>query len=77
MTASRLALVADDPRLAGQIQASLEKAFGRRAAQAGLDAVRGQLTAALYPGGGQSAAPSSDTTSLSRPRRAALIHAVT
>ncbi len=45
MTASRLALVADDTRLAGQIQASLERAFGRRAAQTSLDAVRGRLTA--------------------------------
>ena len=44
MTASRLALVADDSRLAGQIQATLERALGRKAAQAGLDTVRSQLT---------------------------------
>ena len=31
MTASRLALVADDPRLASQIHAALARAFGREA----------------------------------------------
>src|SRR5262245_52382082 len=44
MTASRLALVADDQRLASQIQAAIKKAFGRDVPPCGLDAVRGQLT---------------------------------
>src|SRR5262245_29984898 len=44
MTASRLALVADDPRLAAQIQAAIEKSFGRRVTQTSLDAVRAHLT---------------------------------
>lgn len=44
MTASRLALVADDQRLASQIQACLRKAFGRAAPHAGLDGIRARLT---------------------------------
>jgi transcriptional regulator with PAS, ATPase and Fis domain len=44
MTASRLALVADDSRLAGQIQAGLRVAFAREAPQVGLDGVRERLT---------------------------------
>jgi two-component system, NtrC family, response regulator HydG len=44
MTASRLALVADDLRLASQVQACLKKAFGIEAPHWGLEAVRGQLT---------------------------------
>jgi DNA-binding NtrC family response regulator len=44
MTASRLALVADDPRLVSQIQATLKKAFGIEVPHWGLEAVRGLLT---------------------------------
>lgn len=44
MTPSRLALVADDTRLAGQIQAGVKKAFGTDVLTLGLDAVRGRLT---------------------------------
>src|SRR5690242_11297109 len=40
MTASRLALVADDQRLVSQIQATLKKAFGIEAPHWGLEAVR-------------------------------------
>jgi DNA-binding NtrC family response regulator len=44
MTACRLALVADDPRLACQIQATLKKNFGHEVVHAGLDSVRARLT---------------------------------
>jgi DNA-binding NtrC family response regulator len=46
MTASRLALVADDPRLAGAIQTHVKRAFGREAIHRGLDAIRGHITRA-------------------------------
>lgn len=44
MTVSRLALVADDPRLAGLLQAHLHRAFGRAVVTRGLDAIRGHIT---------------------------------
>lgn len=44
MTVSRLALVADDPRLASTIQTHLQKAFGHPVPTHGLDAVRGHIT---------------------------------
>ena len=44
MTATRLALVADDARLASAIQAHLNKAFGQAVFQCDLDAVRHHLT---------------------------------
>jgi DNA-binding NtrC family response regulator len=44
MTASRLALVADDPRLASTIQTHLQRAFGRPVPHQGLDAVRARVT---------------------------------
>ncbi len=44
MTASRLALVADDSAVVGQIQACLRQAFGREAPRLSLDGLRGQLT---------------------------------
>ncbi len=43
MTARRLALVADDPRLASTLQSHLKKAFGREVFSSGLDAIRGQI----------------------------------
>jgi hypothetical protein len=42
MTASRLALVCDDTRLASTIQNHLQRAFGRSAVGYGLDTVRAQ-----------------------------------
>ncbi|MFO0878556.1 MAG: sigma 54-interacting transcriptional regulator [Gemmataceae bacterium] len=44
MTAGRLMLVADEPRLAGQIQIALKRQFGAEAQLLGLDAVRSHLT---------------------------------
>ncbi len=44
MPASRLALVADDLRLASQIQTHLQKAFGREIIHDGVDAMRGRIT---------------------------------
>jgi DNA-binding NtrC family response regulator len=44
MTASRLALVIDDARLASTIQGHLQRAFGQAVAQHGLEAVRAQVT---------------------------------
>src|SRR5262245_9770278 len=44
MTVSRLALVADDPRLASAIQTHLLRSFGREVRPHGLDAVRGHIT---------------------------------
>jgi DNA-binding NtrC family response regulator len=44
MTASRLALVADDPRLASSIQTHLQKIFDREVFCSGLDALRAHLT---------------------------------
>jgi len=49
MPSSRLALVADDGRLASQIQGHLRATLGREIAHAGMEAIRGQLTRA---GGG-------------------------
>jgi transcriptional regulator with PAS, ATPase and Fis domain len=49
MPLSRLALVADDGRLASQIQGHLKATLGREIAHAGTEAIRGQLTRA---GGG-------------------------
>jgi DNA-binding NtrC family response regulator len=43
MTGSRLALVADDLRLAGSIQAHLRQAFGQPAFHCAFDAIRGHL----------------------------------
>jgi DNA-binding NtrC family response regulator len=44
MTASRVALVADDQRLASTIQAHLQRAFGRPVGQHGWEAIRTQVT---------------------------------
>jgi transcriptional regulator with PAS, ATPase and Fis domain len=44
MTASRLALVADDLQLANQIQTRLKTAFGREIRHWSVEAIRGQLT---------------------------------
>ncbi len=44
MTASRLALVADDARLASSIQSHLQKIFDREVFWSGLDAIRAHLT---------------------------------
>ncbi len=44
MTASRLALVSDDARLASMIQSHLQRAFGQPAAQYGLETVRGHIS---------------------------------
>src|SRR5262249_34906331 len=44
MTASRLALVSDDPRLAGAIQTHLQQAFARPIDLHGLAAIRTHLT---------------------------------
>jgi two-component system, NtrC family, response regulator HydG len=46
MTPSRLALVADDPRLAGAIQAHLQKALGQGAFHCSADAIRNHLSRA-------------------------------
>jgi DNA-binding NtrC family response regulator len=43
MTSSRLALVADDARLASTIQTHLKRAFGREVFHVGLEAMRAQL----------------------------------
>src|SRR3954470_6789062 len=44
MTRSRLALVADDPRLAGAIQTHLQRALGWQPPACGLDAIRAHVT---------------------------------
>src|SRR5437868_5557318 len=44
MTPSRLALVADDARLAGTLQTHLQRAFGQAFVHWGLEAVRGHIT---------------------------------
>src|SRR5262245_25105925 len=44
MTVSRLALVADDARLAGTIQSHVQRAFGRLIPHCGLDAIRSLVT---------------------------------
>src|SRR5262249_16560398 len=44
MTACRLALVADDPRLASTIQTHLQRGLDRPIPHHGLDAVRGHVT---------------------------------
>jgi DNA-binding NtrC family response regulator len=43
MTASRLALVSDDQRLASAVQAHLTRAFGQPVFQTTLDGIRGHL----------------------------------